>query len=283
VPRGLRVSKIKLSKPSFCVSEGTEIATTAQRIGGGAGARAFDVRRRHLRSCPVGLAEAARASPQGAPYCSGPFLRREPGRAPAPPLRTPARARGWTAAAWRGCPAGVLSKRCLVRISVAARRASSGHALHVCATGTIASCGLHKNRGGTFLFVLGGASTTGQPSSAARPPKKHGPASRRPRPSAGSAPLSLPLYCLSTRPTSPPYPSPQLLYPPSPPRRRQTQCWPVASGQQWRVTSNWPPSSCPLHGATRPLPTGLLSAAKTGHTFSWGSLLFAPTPRHELQ
>jgi hypothetical protein len=30
------------------------------------------------------------------------------------------------------------------------------------------------------------------------------------------------------------------------PRRRQTH---------WRVVSNWPPSPCPLHGATRPLPT----------------------------
>jgi hypothetical protein len=49
------------------------------------------------------------------------------------------------------------------------------------------------------------------------PPKNHGPASRRPRPSAESAPLSQPLYCLSTRPTSPPYPAPQLLSPPSPP------------------------------------------------------------------
>jgi hypothetical protein len=29
-------------------------------------------------------------------------------------------------------------------------------------------------------------------------------------------------------------------------RRRQTH---------WRVTSNWPPSPCPLHGATQPLPT----------------------------
>ena len=43
-------------------------------------------------------------------------------------------------------------------------------------------------------FVLGEeAFTTGcyRPSSAARPAKKHGPASRRPRPSAGSAHLSL--------------------------------------------------------------------------------------------
>jgi hypothetical protein len=90
-----------------------------------------------------------------------------------------------------------------------------------------------------------------RPSSAARPPKTHGPASRRPRPSAESAPLSQPLYCLSsshsspaqahlhgrttgrcpaqliverkeeekksTRPTSPPYPAPQLISPPSPP------------------------------------------------------------------
>jgi hypothetical protein len=66
-----------------------------------------------------------------------------------------------------------------------------------------------------------------QASSAARPPKNHGPASRRPRPSAESTPLSQPLYCLSTRPTSPPYPAPQLLFllaararaqPPPPPR-----------------------------------------------------------------
>jgi hypothetical protein len=56
-----------------------------------------------------------------------------------------------------------------------------------------------------------------RPSSAARPPKAHGPASRRPRPSAESAPPPQPLYCLSTRPTSPPYPAPQLLSPPSPP------------------------------------------------------------------
>jgi hypothetical protein len=51
------------------------------------------------------------------------------------------------------------------------------------------------------------------------PPKRHGPASRRPRPSAGAgpAPLSQPLYCLSARPTLPPYPAPQLLSPPSPP------------------------------------------------------------------
>jgi hypothetical protein len=49
------------------------------------------------------------------------------------------------------------------------------------------------------------------------PPKKHGPASRKLRPSGESAPLSQPLYCLSTRPTSPPYPAPQLLSQPSPP------------------------------------------------------------------
>jgi hypothetical protein len=34
------------------------------------------------------------------------------------------------------------------------------------------------------------------------------------------------------------------------PRRRQTH-WPL----HWRVTSNWPPPPCPLHGATQPLPT----------------------------
>jgi hypothetical protein len=46
---------------------------------------------------------------------------------------------------------------------------------------------------------LGVAVTTGhRPSSAACPP------------SAESAPLSQPLYCMSTRPTSPPYPVPQL-------------------------------------------------------------------------
>jgi hypothetical protein len=64
-------------------------------------------------------------------------------------------------------------------------------------------------------------------------PKNHGPAScSRPRPSAGSAPLSQPLYCLPTRPTSPPCPAPQLISPPhAPPRRRQAH---------WRVVSNWP-------------------------------------------
>jgi hypothetical protein len=45
------------------------------------------------------------------------------------------------------------------------------------------------------------------------PPQNHGPASRRaPQPSAESAPLPQPLYCLSTRPTSPPYPAPQVLF-----------------------------------------------------------------------
>jgi hypothetical protein len=68
-------------------------------------------------------------------------------------------------------------------------------------------------------------------------PTKHGPASRRPRPSAESAPLSQPLYCLSMRPTSPPYPgAPQLLSPPSPP--------PSPGPLHWRVTSNWPPPPC---------------------------------------
>jgi hypothetical protein len=67
-----------------------------------------------------------------------------------------------------------------------------------------------KRRRAFFLVLL-------QANSAARAPKNHGPSSRRPRPSAESAPLSQPLYCLSTRPTSPPYPSPQLISPPSPP------------------------------------------------------------------
>jgi hypothetical protein len=46
------------------------------------------------------------------------------------------------------------------------------------------------------------------------------------------------------------------------PRRRRTQhrsCYlrqaPRRRQSHWRVTSNWPPSPCPLHGATRPLPT----------------------------
>jgi hypothetical protein len=60
--------------------------------------------------------------------------------------------------------------------------------------------------------------TTGLSSAARPPPKKtRACASSRPRPSAESAPLSQPLYCMSTRPTSPPYPAPQLLSPPSPP------------------------------------------------------------------
>jgi hypothetical protein len=63
---------------------------------------------------------------------------------------------------------------------------------------------------------LGGAFTAGQAAQRA-PQKTTGlPLARRPRPSAESAPLSQPLYCLSTRPTSPPYPAPQLLSPPSP-------------------------------------------------------------------
>jgi hypothetical protein len=41
------------------------------------------------------------------------------------------------------------------------------------------------------------------------PKKKHGCLSRRPRPSAGSAPLPQPLYCRSTRSASLPYPAPQ--------------------------------------------------------------------------
>jgi hypothetical protein len=71
-----------------------------------------------------------------------------------------------------------------------------------------------------FLFircVFLGSGFHYRPSSGARPPKSHGPASRRPRPSAESAPISQPLYCLSTRPKSPPHPAPQLLSPPSPP------------------------------------------------------------------
>jgi hypothetical protein len=73
-------------------------------------------------------------------------------------------------------------------------------------------------QGEAKFFVFLGGFAAGQPSSAARPPKKHGPASRRPRrPSVESAPLSQPLYCRSTRPTSPPYPAPQLISPPSPP------------------------------------------------------------------
>jgi hypothetical protein len=46
------------------------------------------------------------------------------------------------------------------------------------------------------------------------------------------------------------------------PRRCRTQhpsCYlrqaPRHHQTHWRVTSNWPPSPCPLHGATRPLPT----------------------------
>ena len=71
---------------------------------------------------------------------------------------------------------------------------------------------------------------------AQRPPKKtHGSASRRPRPSAESTPLSQPLCCLSTRPTSPPLISRNQhprCYLRQAPRRRQTH---------WRVTSLLPP------------------------------------------
>jgi hypothetical protein len=88
------------------------------------------------------------------------------------------------------------------------------------------------------FFFLGGAFTTG-----ARPPKKHGPASRRPRPSAESTPP--PPAARSTACRRDPcrrrtqHPS---CYLRQAHRRRQTH---------WRVTSNWPPSPRPLHGATR--------------------------------
>jgi hypothetical protein len=88
-------------------------------------------------------------------------------------------------------------------------------------------------------FFWGGAFTTGQAAQRA-PPQNHGPASRRPRPSAESAPLPQPLYCMSTRPTSPPYPAPQLLSPPSPPPSPD----PLACDLQLAS-----PSPCPLHGA----------------------------------
>jgi hypothetical protein len=71
----------------------------------------------------------------------------------------------------------------------------------------------HRGRGNPYFFW---AFTAGQAAQRA-PPPNHGPASRRPRPIAESAPLSQPPYCLSTRPTSPPYPAPPLLSPPSPP------------------------------------------------------------------
>jgi hypothetical protein len=95
------------------------------------------------------------------------------------------------------------------------------------------------------IYFLGGAFTTGQTAQRA-PQKKHGPASRRPRPSAESAPLSLSRSTACRRDPRrrrTQYPS---CYLRQAPRRRQTH---------WRVTSNWPPSPCPLHGATRPLPT----------------------------
>jgi hypothetical protein len=89
-----------------------------------------------------------------------------------------------------------------------------------------------------------------RPSSAARPPKNHGPASCRPRPSAEPAPLSQPLHSRPTRPTSPPYPAPHP--PPSSPPPL-----PAASRQpHWRRgASNWPPPPGPLRSATQPLPT----------------------------
>jgi hypothetical protein len=70
--------------------------------------------------------------------------------------------------------------------------------------------------GATPLFLWGRAFTTGQ--AAQRAPKKN---TGLPLAGPGQA-RSLRLspsrsYCLSTRPTSPPYPAPQLLSPPSPP------------------------------------------------------------------
>jgi hypothetical protein len=46
-----------------------------------------------------------------------------------------------------------------------------------------------------LLHFFFGRGFHSRPSSAARPPNNHGPASRRPRPSAESAPLSQPLHC----------------------------------------------------------------------------------------
>jgi hypothetical protein len=92
------------------------------------------------------------------------------------------------------------------------------------------------------LFSLGGAFTTGQ--AAQRAPQKTtglplaGPdqaRSLRLSPSRSTACLRDPRRHRTQHPS---------WYLRQAPRRRQTH---------WRVISNWPPSPCPLHGATRPL------------------------------
>jgi hypothetical protein len=88
-------------------------------------------------------------------------------------------------------------------------------------------------------------------------PAKHGVCASLPH----AHTCSQPLYCLSTRPTSPPYPAPQLISPPSPPPSPD----PLACDLQLASAS-----PCPLHGATRPLPTPVehISAYQGGPAFA---------------
>jgi hypothetical protein len=76
------------------------------------------------------------------------------------------------------------------------------------------------------------------------PPKKHGPASRRPRPSAESAPLSQPLYFWPTRPTSPPYPAPQPSPSSPPPFPAPLACGLFFSGARREPAPSHPGRAC---------------------------------------
>jgi len=110
-----------------------------------------------------------------------------------------------------------------------------------------------------FLFFLGGAFTAGQAAQRA-PPKTTGlplagpdqARSLRLSPSRSTACRRDPCRHRTQHPSC---------YLRQAPRRRQTH---------WRVTSNWPPSPCPLHGATRPLPTPVehISAYQGGPAFA---------------
>jgi hypothetical protein len=89
-----------------------------------------------------------------------------------------------------------------------------------------------------------------RPSSAARPPKKHARACLSQAPTKRGVCTSVPAAALL------PVDATHVAAVPSTPAAISAKPPAVASRQtHWRVTSNWPPSPCPLHGATRPLPT----------------------------
>jgi hypothetical protein len=126
----------------------------------------------------------------------------------------------------------------------------------------IGNCRRHWRRIG---FVLFWAFTTGQ---AAQPPPPQPRACPSQVPTKRGVCASLPAALLPVDATHvAAVPSTPAAISAKPPRRRQTH---------WRVTSNWPPSPSPLHGATRLLPTPVEQ-----HTSAYqGGSAFAPaTPQ----